>query len=436
MSKSRDAFRTISEVADLLETPAHVLRFWESKFTQVKPVKRAGGRRYYRPGDIELLAGIKQLLHDDGMTIKGVQKVLREQGVKHVAGLVPLPGEEGDSAAPIEEAPFIEVPQESATVLPFAPPESQQPAPPEPAAEDLSEPEEETAVEAVAPDEEPALEESAPVDLAPTDESPEDVDPEGTGTPETIPEDEAADDTPEYAAVEDTPFVPLPDPAADQTATVEDAAQDAPATVPEPDAPEIALLEETPEDPVAPTPEDAATGAPEADDETTDAPTDQPPFAPDPEEVAAQAPDDAPEGADVTEDAEPIVQFSQPEQPADLFSYTTTPDAKDTPVEEIAPPDAAISDAEPEQSPLAEQDAAPEAERADDPAEETLETPEPAPRPIPPVPDESTLPDPMPGVLAHLASGHRPPAETLRRFAPEYAALRALVAAHGDAPRT
>ena len=87
MSKSRDAFRTISEVSDLLDTPAHVLRFWESKFTQVKPVKRAGGRRYYRPADVDLLAGIKKLLHDDGMTIKGAQKLLREQGVKHVLAI-------------------------------------------------------------------------------------------------------------------------------------------------------------------------------------------------------------------------------------------------------------------------------------------------------------------------------------------------------------
>ncbi len=86
MSKSADAFRTISEVAEWLETPAHVLRFWESKFSQVKPVKRAGGRRYYRPNDMLLLGGIKKLLHNDGMTIKGVQKLLREQGVKHVAG--------------------------------------------------------------------------------------------------------------------------------------------------------------------------------------------------------------------------------------------------------------------------------------------------------------------------------------------------------------
>ena len=87
MDKSPDAFRTISEVADYLETPAHVLRFWESRFPQIKPVKRAGGRRYYRPADVALLAGIRQLLHTEGMTIRGVQKILRDQGVSHVIGL-------------------------------------------------------------------------------------------------------------------------------------------------------------------------------------------------------------------------------------------------------------------------------------------------------------------------------------------------------------
>lgn len=87
MAKSADAFRTISEVADWLEIQAHVLRFWESKFTQVKPIKRAGGRRYYRPADMLLLGGIKRLLHDDGLTIKGVQKILREEGMSHVAAL-------------------------------------------------------------------------------------------------------------------------------------------------------------------------------------------------------------------------------------------------------------------------------------------------------------------------------------------------------------
>ena len=88
MDKSAEAFRTISEVATLLETPAHVLRFWETRFPQVRPVKRAGGRRYYRPNDVALLTGIKYLLHAEGMTIRGVQKVLRDQGVRHVAALI------------------------------------------------------------------------------------------------------------------------------------------------------------------------------------------------------------------------------------------------------------------------------------------------------------------------------------------------------------
>ena len=85
MSKSPDAFRTISEVADWLGIPAHVLRFWESKFTQIKPVKRAGGRRYYRPADMLLLGGIKRLLHDEGKSIKEVQALLRDQGIAYVA---------------------------------------------------------------------------------------------------------------------------------------------------------------------------------------------------------------------------------------------------------------------------------------------------------------------------------------------------------------
>jgi DNA-binding transcriptional MerR regulator len=84
-AKSPDAFRTISEVAVELDVPQHVLRFWESRFGQVKPVKRAGGRRYYRPEDVDLLRGIRTLLYSDGVTIKGVQKLLREQGVRTVA---------------------------------------------------------------------------------------------------------------------------------------------------------------------------------------------------------------------------------------------------------------------------------------------------------------------------------------------------------------
>ena len=85
--KSAEAFRTISEVAVELDVPQHVLRFWESRFIQVKPVKRAGGRRYYRPEDIDLLKGIRALLYSDGLTIRGVQKVLKERGLRHVADL-------------------------------------------------------------------------------------------------------------------------------------------------------------------------------------------------------------------------------------------------------------------------------------------------------------------------------------------------------------
>jgi DNA-binding transcriptional MerR regulator len=85
--KSAEAFRTISEVAIELDVPQHVLRFWESRFAQIKPVKRAGGRRYYRPEDIDLLKGIRALLYSDGLTIRGVQKVLKERGLRHVADL-------------------------------------------------------------------------------------------------------------------------------------------------------------------------------------------------------------------------------------------------------------------------------------------------------------------------------------------------------------
>ena len=84
MDKSPEAFRTISEVAEELDVPQHVLRFWESKFSQIKPMKRGGGRRYYRPHDIQLLRGIRYLLYGEGYTIRGVQKILREHGASFV----------------------------------------------------------------------------------------------------------------------------------------------------------------------------------------------------------------------------------------------------------------------------------------------------------------------------------------------------------------
>lgn len=87
MDKSSDAFRTISEVADDLDLPQHVLRFWETRFSQIKPMKRGGGRRYYRPDDVDLLKGIRRLLYGEGYTIKGVQRILKEQGVRAVVAL-------------------------------------------------------------------------------------------------------------------------------------------------------------------------------------------------------------------------------------------------------------------------------------------------------------------------------------------------------------
>jgi DNA-binding transcriptional MerR regulator len=102
VDKSPEAFRTISEVADELKVPKHVLRFWEAKFAQLKPMKRGGGRRYYRPEDVALLRGIRFLLYDDGYTIRGVQKILREQGPHFVMEQRTLSEEETKPAVRIE----------------------------------------------------------------------------------------------------------------------------------------------------------------------------------------------------------------------------------------------------------------------------------------------------------------------------------------------
>lgn len=99
MDKSVDAFRTISEVADELAVPQHVLRFWETRFPQIKPLKRGGGRRYYRPDDVALVRAIKQLLYGEGYTIKGVQRILKEQGVRAVIGAARSGGDGQDVVA-------------------------------------------------------------------------------------------------------------------------------------------------------------------------------------------------------------------------------------------------------------------------------------------------------------------------------------------------
>ncbi|MEC9343272.1 MAG: MerR family transcriptional regulator [Pseudomonadota bacterium] len=99
MSKSPDAFRTISEVAEELDRPQHVLRFWETRFSQIKPLKRGGGRRYYRPEDVDLLKGIRRLLYEEGYTIRGLQRILKEQGNKFVSSVGT-----GEVEAAVEEA--------------------------------------------------------------------------------------------------------------------------------------------------------------------------------------------------------------------------------------------------------------------------------------------------------------------------------------------
>lgn len=112
--KSKSAFRTISEVADELGVQQHVLRFWETKFSQVRPLKRGGGRRYYRPEDVELLKRIHELLYTEGYTIKGVQKLFRQNGKNSV-----LEGEVGGGAIVTTEAPAV-----AATAAPAITPES------------------------------------------------------------------------------------------------------------------------------------------------------------------------------------------------------------------------------------------------------------------------------------------------------------------------
>ncbi len=122
MTKSADAFRTISEVATDLELPQHVLRFWETRFSQIKPMKRGGGRRYYRPDDVLLLRGIQFLLYDRGYTIKGVQRILKEKGIRHVIaalnGGMETTGLPNEPAGPIvarEPKPDIEAVTEMET---------------------------------------------------------------------------------------------------------------------------------------------------------------------------------------------------------------------------------------------------------------------------------------------------------------------------------
>ncbi len=197
-------------MADWLDVPTHVLRFWESRFSQIKPVKRAGGRRYYRPSDMRVIGGVKVLLHDQGMTIRGVQKLFREEGIKHVSGYAPeLFGEEdADEAASVLNEEALQL---AARPAPAA--RSTREAAPDP--EVASEPESDTPDEAAA---DPGPADAPDVVFrrrtTPVAPAPEDGAPDGSAEGE-LPLEEPAAAAP---AIPATPDVPATDPDDDSDA--------------------------------------------------------------------------------------------------------------------------------------------------------------------------------------------------------------------------
>ena len=364
MAKSRDAFRTISEVADWLGIQAHVLRFWESKFSQVKPIKRAGGRRYYRPADMLLLGGIKKLLHEDGLTIKGVQKILREEGMSHVAAMSgPLDSLDPpveSSATPAAPPPDpIPLPEETGVVLNFEPPTAAEPAP-------------------EAPAEEPDLE--AISDLVAAEEGEEETpaadDQSATGEDEA----EQPTDTPERADEAEEPL-----PQAELPAFLRN-----PMTTP---AERGDLFDHA-----------EATASAERADEAEDAP-------------AAASADEAESSAQEPQDA----TLEAPE------AVEVPPVAKEAPPSEEAPQEAAEDDRETGQEPaLDEPEALPDDAEDNTPEAEAPADP-PAPRPrnidLPPFPSEDDIPA-QPGVLAAAMRLSDLPDAQARAAAPLLARLR------------
>ena len=305
VNKSADAFRTISEVAEWLGVQTHVLRFWESKFSQVKPVKRAGGRRYYRPADMLLLGGIRKLLHEDGMTIKGVQKILREEGMAHVADMSPPLDEvtaaqvdgdlvAGDGAVEAEMAPAVEDVAETDVVVEL----TRQEPEPEPEPEAIPEPEE------VAASTEPEV-------AAPETEAAPEPEPEAVTEPVHDAEPDAPSD-PEPDAVGEMPAAPQTD--------------DLFAAAPE-DAP---MLDAAQADDSSAEPEPEATAAPAPVEE--EAPT-LPSFMRSPDPAAAEPPaDPAPEAEDA-----PAPDTLEASEPAGLPSFMTPPDVTAEPEPEPEP---------------------------------------------------------------------------------------------------
>tara|TARA_R110000764_G_scaffold54764_1_gene119383 strand:- start:895 stop:2187 length:1293 start_codon:yes stop_codon:yes gene_type:complete len=418
MSKSPDAFRTISEVADWLGVQAHVLRFWESKFSQVKPVKRAGGRRYYRPADMLLLGGIRKLLHDDGLTIKGVQKILREQGMAYVSDLsLPLDDDimEALEAATPERpaAPFSDPPPPEPEPMvgevvefptapePVAAPAAEIPEPPAAAPPPVT-PEAAVAVqEDETPDAEPEpIAEPPATDAAAAEEQPSDTTPEELTaapppmTPDEIAQTQETPQEPEEAeeAVDETVE---PGQSFDSVAEIE--SDDTPVHEPQPEPEEFALKTD-----IAPAPQDQAAVA--QDDETpveTSAETN--------ESATADQQDDIPAAA-LAENA-PETSATE-ETPADTTPEATPESEPDTPTENAVPAFLSTSKMAPDP------DAAPA---------EPAPAPTPKPRvvdaPDPPAEDQIET---TPGVLAALARATQIAPDHQNTLRPMLAQLTAL----------
>ncbi|MEL7100818.1 MAG: MerR family transcriptional regulator [Pseudomonadota bacterium] len=375
MTKGAEAFRTISEVAEWLGVQTHVLRFWESKFTQVKPVKRAGGRRYYRPADMLLLGGIRKLLHEDGLTIKGVQKILREKGMAHVADLSPSLDEDAVDGMSIAQ-PAATAPEQ--TPSPPAADVEMSPDPvPEPAPESAESP--------------PEFQFSYPdIPEQNADVEPDDAQTQAVDDPEA--ETEAAETTTEMAELpQSTP----PEVPAASAFTYEDLTTP-PETEPEP-------IIETPSDPVQPA---------------------------DPTPVAAQ--DTAPAQPN------PETPAQQPEAGAGLPSFLSgAPKAEDPPTEVVAELEQAAAPeeivpsppVEPELTPVPEPSTSPTADPSGLPGFLTQTNPPDTPS-IPPV----EAPDPpleadietTPGPLSKLLRRQTADPATRAQLIPIAAQLTAL----------
>ncbi|WP_259937946.1 MerR family transcriptional regulator [Leisingera aquaemixtae] len=390
MSKSPDAFRTISEVADWLGVQAHVLRFWESKFTQVKPVKRAGGRRYYRPADMRLLGGIKKLLHDDGMSIKDVQVLLREHGPAHVAEFShPVDGAAAERSAPVPPADRLGDDWQSSLEL------SHEQAAEEDTGSEASNvvgfPQQDAAADDILQDpaDAPAaVSPAAPADVPETEETAADTaDPAAAPEPQMrmdlaapAAETGAVDETGAAAESEPGPSAPSPleaqDPAADGTAP------------PPAEATETPHAPAVESDTASPWSEAAAEDSAEETTATAAAPADSAPLDPAPEEM--QDPQDGDDSAGWEAGTEPAAA-----PPAAAEAQPDAPDGFGTPAEsgsaETLPDEPPLTAAEP---PVLEDTSAAETLWADaqEPAD-SAQPADPAPKAAPDFPADSDTAD-------------------------------------------